>query len=223
MRVAYEGEVIETSQEIEYDYLEIKYVNTNYMPRKKYIIVPITYPSVEKCPEMARVGSYKITASECQQNVTCESCCQCIASLEPHSCDKMPYLSEESNDSNRNIFYKYNDRSERILLINYFKTEKFLVKEGILGYEEFSDFNVSQDIIVKSESYLIKKPFHIKEGQCGFYKTLIIYKFIEFDVKLSVDNGIIIHKENTYKIYGKPIKYLLTGKNFLYSFSSNVG
>jgi hypothetical protein len=256
MRTVHEGEVLQIEEDLGYDYLEMKYITTDYLTRKPFIIVPVSYPDM-RANARCHFGACDSTVSG-MSRIKSEECMSChyrIDELSIRSSEELPELSSESGENNTHsytgadgsdgentvgysgveyggdiyrcrakpsVFHEYKDMGERVLLLNYFKCKTLSTREGILGYEEFFDFRVTQDVIVRSQSYIVKKPFHIEERLHGSYKSLNIRKFIKSDVKLSADSGVVIQSGETYKIYGKCSCYTLTANSVLYRFPSNV-
>lgn len=204
MQVVSEGELIATRQDIEYDYLEIKYSTTTHSHRAPFIIVPVTYPRESTEVEMHRPGkSHSLEA------------------INISSDEQLPEIGEwPSTDSRSDSAFDYTDAVERCLLLNYVRRSRVAARSGALGFEEFSDFRVSEDSIVCCESFMVQKPFAISEHFCGTHRTLRITRRIAGDIEVSALGASVIAGKDEYRVYGSGAIYTISCGNVNYTFPS---
>lgn len=247
MRVVYEGQVVRTNKEVDYDYMEVKYADTTYLKKKPFIRIPISYPGRaampgdpspcrERAPGPAAGRGGEETGSSCELTCTDDSSACPDGSLDIESGEKISGLFNssdtglvhDSTDSgsvhaaDQCLFFEYKDSDERCLLINYIKNHKTRADEGILKYNEFSDFLVTESEIVHCESFVVRKPFHVEEHLHPTFKTIRIQKFVPGDIQVSTDYGHVVPHGGEYRVFGRCLFYNISARNIAYRFPSRV-
>lgn len=245
MQVVYEGQVVRTSADVDYDYLEIKYVGTARLGRKPFIRVPISYPG---CSAPCGTNKHRVSrgqeaqprhgdadpSCETSENLTeTDSSTDAldISSREGvsglFSSGDLELLRDSTGDGGEHEpghcdFFEYSDSSERCLLINYVKESKVRAGEGILRYDEFADFLVTESRIVHCESFIVRKPFHIEERLHPTFKALRIERLIPGDIRVSTDCGDIVQHDSEYRAFGRCAFYSISTASIAYRFPSRV-
>ncbi|KAI5150491.1 hypothetical protein ENBRE01_1527 [Enteropsectra breve] len=175
MLEAYEGEILATNKDIEYDYLEIKYKKTARTGKKPYIQVPVDEESDEEMDK----DLYKQLLRE---NLSPESTSESEIS---NNSDEQNYfsLARESNSGEDSRMIKRTQSIEALnkisreyvkmiseknkgemkcMIVNYIKREEVKERVGIMKYNEFRDLRVREKKIVLTEIYHIKKLYEIQ-------------------------------------------------------------
>ncbi|KAI4291157.1 hypothetical protein PAPHI01_0431 [Pancytospora philotis] len=211
MKSAFEGEVIETSRGVDYDYLEVKYETTEYMLKRPYIVVPVS-----------RSGEYGANCTTEAEEGDRRWSSRALNELDISSSEAVPPLYESQESDSSGSSERHDAAPERCLLINYIKEKHVKVDEGILQYEEFADFRVRKDEIVHCEAYIILSPFAIEEERCGDHRLLRIGKKIDTAIQLRGDEVSVVQDGDNFKVYGSGRQLCITGKNLMYRFISKL-
>jgi hypothetical protein len=118
----------------------------------------------------------------------------------------------------------------RLMTIRYLKTTPTKKSEGILGYREFEEIEITRQKTLESEIYEVGPPFRIEE----FYDGLLLYFRVtelfaggeigEYSF-YSEKNELVACTNSVYRVYpdkGGVLEYVIYNESFIYRFEPAV-